>query len=49
MRESGDKTDIDDIFHDEHVLAASQDLIPLFTYFANYLANDIVPSDLSFH
>ena len=27
MRESGDKIDIDDTFSDEHVLAASQDLI----------------------
>ena len=49
MRELGDKTDIDDTFPDEHVLAASQDLIPWFAYFANYLASDIVPSDLSFH
>ena len=49
MRDLGDKTDIDDTFLDEHVLAASQDLIPWFTYFANYLASDIVPSDLSFH
>ena len=30
MRELGDKTDIDDTLPDEHVLAASQDLIPLF-------------------
>ena len=30
MRELGDKTDIDDTFPDEHVLAASQDLIPWF-------------------
>ena len=28
MRELGDKTDIDDTFPDEHVLAASQELIP---------------------
>ena len=49
MRELGDNTDIDDTFPDEHVLAASQDLIPWFAYFANYLASDIVPSDLSFH
>ena len=49
MRELGDKTDIDDTFRDEHVLAASQDLIPWFADFANYLASDIVPSDLSFH
>ena len=43
MRELGDT------FPDEHVLAASQDLIPLFTDFANYLASDIIPSDLSFY
>ena len=49
MRELGDKTNIDDTFPDEHVLAASQDLIPWFADFANYLASDIVPSDLSFH
>ncbi|XP_069144451.1 uncharacterized protein [Solanum lycopersicum] len=49
MRELGDKTDIDDTFPDVHVLAASQDLIPWFADFANYLASDIVPSDLSFH
>ena len=49
MRELGDKTDIDDTFPDEHVLAASQDLFPQFANFANYLASDIVPSDLSFN
>ena len=49
MRELGDKTDIDDTFPDEHVLSASQHLIPWFTDFANYLASDIIPSDLSFH
>ena len=48
MRELGDKTDIDDTFPNEHVLAASQDLIPWFADFANYLASDIIPSDLSF-
>ena len=49
IRELGDKTDIDDTFPDENVLAASQDLIPWFTDFANYLATDIIPSYLSFH
>ena len=49
MRELGDNTDIDDTFPDEHVLAASQDLIPWFTDFVNYLASDILPSDLSFN
>ena len=48
MRELGDKTDIYDTFPDEHVLAASLDLIPWFANFANYLASDIIPSDLSF-
>ena len=49
MRELGEKTDIDDTSPDEHVLASSQDLIPRFADFANYLASDIIPSDLSFH
>ena len=49
MLEVGQKDKIDDAFHDEHVLSASQDLIPWFTNFVNYLASDIVPSDLSFH
>ena len=47
--ELGDKTEIDDTFPDENVLAASQNLIPWFANFANYLASDIIPSDLSFH
>ncbi|XP_069150239.1 uncharacterized protein [Solanum lycopersicum] len=42
MRELGDKTDIDDTFPDEHVLASSQELVPWFTDFANYLAIDYV-------
>ena len=49
MRELGEKAEIDYTFPNEHVLAASQDLIPWFAYFANYLASDIVPPDLSFH
>ena len=49
MREFGENAEIDDTFPDDHVLAASQDLIPWFAYFANYLASDIVPPDLSFH
>ena len=49
MRELAEKAKIDDTFHDEHVLAASHDLIPWFADFANYLASDLVPSDLSFH
>ena len=43
MREFGEKAKIDDTFPDEKVQAPSQDLIPWFTDFANYLAGDIVP------
>ena len=42
MRELGDETVIDDTFPDEHVLVASQDLIPWFADFTNYLASDII-------
>lgn len=49
MRDLGEKAEIDDTFPDDHVLSASQDLIPWFKDFANYLASDIVPPDLSFH
>ena len=49
MRELGEKDETDDTFPDEHVLDASHDLIPWFTDFANNLASDIVPSDLSIH
>lgn len=48
MRELSEKAEIDDTFPDEHVLAASQDLISWFADFVNNLANDIVPLDLSF-
>ena len=48
MQELGEKTEIDDTFPDEHVLASSQDLIPWFGDFANYMASDIIPLDLSF-
>ena len=37
MWELGEKAEIVDAFPNEHVLAASQDLIPWFTDFANYL------------
>ncbi|XP_047252222.1 uncharacterized protein LOC124887087 [Capsicum annuum] len=40
--------EIDDIFLDEQILAVSQDLIPWFVDFVNYLASDLVPEDLSF-
>ena len=36
MRELGDNTNINDNFRDEHVLFASQDLIPWFANFVNY-------------
>ena len=45
MIELGDKTDIDYTFPDEHVLAASQDLIPWFADFTYCLANEIISSD----
>ena len=45
----GQKAEIDDTCPDDHVLAASQDMIPWFTDFANYLASDIVSADMSFH
>lgn len=48
MLKLGDKLKIDDILIGEQVLAAVQDLIPLFTYFTNYLENDLIPKDMSF-
>ena len=45
----GEKVEIDDTFPNEHVLADFEALIPWFVYFANYLASDTVPSDLSFN
>ena len=48
MRVEGEIVDIDDAFPDEHLLASSQNLIPWFGDFANYLENAIVSSDLSF-
>ena len=42
MRKLGDKTDIDDTFPDEYAFAASQDLIPWFADFTNYLVSDII-------
>ena len=49
MIELGDKTNTDETFPDEHVLAASQDLNQWFSDFANYLASDIIPFHFSFH
>ena len=45
----GWKVEIDDTFPDEHVFSASHGLISWFADFENYLASDIVPSNLSFH
>ena len=41
MRDLGEKAEIDDTFPDDHVLAASHDLIPWFANFPNYLASDM--------
>ena len=49
IQELGEEVEIDYSFPDKHVLAASHDLISWFTDLANYLASDIVPSDLLFH
>ena len=49
MRELGENVEIDDAFQDEHVLAASQDLIPWFADFANNEEGDVVLSELTFH
>ena len=45
----GEKSKVYTTFPDDHILAASHELIPWFTDFVNYLASDIVPLDLSFH
>ena len=49
MHKVGEKDEINDSFPSEHVLAASQDLIPRFADFVNYFGSDIDPLDLSFH
>ena len=41
--------EIDDTYPDEHVLAASEELIPWFVDFVNSLAIDIVPQNLCYH
>ena len=46
--EMGEKAEIDDGFLDEHILVASQDSISWFANIVNYLASDIVLSDLTF-
>ena len=43
IRELSERAEIDGTFSDEHVLAASQDFIPCFADFANYLSSDIIP------
>jgi len=48
MLKLGDGVEINDAFPDEQVLAACYDLIPWFADFANYLASDLVASNLSF-
>lgn len=40
--------DLDDIFPEEDALEASQDLIPWFVDFTNYLENDLVPGEMLF-
>ena len=47
MRELSEEAEIGDTFSDEHVFAASHNLIPWFTDFENYEATDIFPSNLS--
>lgn len=42
MKKLGYEPNIDDTFLDELVLAVSQNLIPLFADFANYLASVLV-------
>ena len=49
MCELGENVEIDDAFPDEHVLATTQDLVPWFADFANYLSSGFVQSDLTFH
>lgn len=48
MNKFQDSVDTNDAFPDEQVLDSSHHLIAWFAYFSNYLANDLVPSDLSF-
>lgn len=43
-----EKLDIDDAFPDEQVLATTLDLVPWFADFANFLACNILPEDLTF-
>ena len=49
MLKFGDTTKIKDVSLDEQVLSTSQNLIPCFAGFANYLVSPLVPLHLSFH
>lgn len=49
MLKFADKAGIKDVFLDEQVFGASYNLIPWFGDFSNYLASDLVTSDLAFH
>ena len=49
MKELGEKAEINDTFPDENLFNSSHDFIPLLADIANFLARDIIPSDLSFH
>ena len=48
MQEVATGLEIDDSFLEEQILKDSQDLIPWFADYVNYLASDIVLEDLSF-
>ncbi|XP_016540884.1 uncharacterized protein LOC107841495 [Capsicum annuum] len=49
MQKVKDGLEIDDSFSDEQVLVSSQDIIPWFTAYANYLASDLVLENLAIH
>nr|XP_010327596.1 uncharacterized protein LOC104649754 [Solanum lycopersicum] len=49
MRDLDEKGEIDDTIPDEQYWLLPQDIIPWFADFVNYVASDIVPSNLSFH
>lgn len=49
MFKLGDWAEINDAFSYEHVLDASDHLIPWFAHFANYLGSDLVSLVWSFH
>ena len=45
----GYKNEINSVFSDEQVLAVSDHLSPWYVDFSNYLARDLVPSNLTFN